>query len=113
MHACEVCLYYENGYMIKHPFNTPCHFSREFIWKKCCCDCSQTLLQTDFNVSHFLVSIMVCQTQICILNEKKNELHICKMSLKFLKEFLFGFQCLYTRPETLPSLCSDLLVTHP
>lgn len=75
MHACEVCLYYEDGYMIKHPSNILSHFSREFIWKKCC-NCSQTLLQTDFNVSNFLIGIisyMVCQTQICLFNEKKNK----------------------------------------
>lgn len=115
MRACEICLCYKDGFMIKHPSNIHFHFSREFIWKKCC-DCSQTLLQTDFNVSNFLISIisyMVCQTQICVLNERKNKLHICKISLKFLKEFLFGFQFLSARSETLPSLCSNLLVTHP
>lgn len=38
------------------------HFSREFLWKRCC-GCSQTLLQTDFDVSvlhHLVLSNRSC-----------------------------------------------------
>jgi len=84
------------------------------MWKKCC-GCSQTLLQTDFNVSNCLISIVsyvVCRTYICVLNEKKNTSHIYKFSLRFSKNFyLFGFQFLYARSEALPSVLLFFSVT--
>lgn len=63
MRACEICLCYEDGFTIKHPSNILFHFSREFMWKKCW-DCSQTLLQTDFNVSNLQLHGMA-DTDLC------------------------------------------------